>query len=223
MNTTINLVSISSPIFINIFISSCFLLFYIIHPDTRGEITKIILGILIITGLSYAMTQSAFLLQSLSIILFLHFVLMILFQQFEIIPDWKLSIIGILITSSLSIFCFNLSYFIILLGFLSAAIISSFFWIRYHFLNKDEEKKKLIDLKFVILLLSIGFFFGFDNFMFIMLISLIVFITSFSVVYFFDMDNTSFNPTTIITISILIWFVLIHFLPEWNISRIFFI
>ena len=220
MEATINLYSVSSPVGINLIVGIVFLLFYLINKETRSDFHKLFLGVLVTISLSYAMTRGAYLLQTLSIVLYLQFILMVFYQEIDLLPDWKIPIIFIAITSFSSIFLFNLHMYVILAGVVSALIISFLFWVRYNILNKDNDKKDYANLNFFIIMISTGFFFGVNNFMFIMFINIIVFMVSFAIIYFFDMDNTRLKPTLFLTISIMTWFILVHLLPEWDILRL---
>ena len=220
MEATINLNSVSSPVGINLIVGIVFLLFYLINKETRSDFHKLFLGVLVTISLSYAMTRGAYLLQTLSIVLYLQFILMVFYQEIDLLPDWKIPIIFIAITSFSSIFLFNLHMYVILAGVVSALIISFLFWVRYNILNKDNDKKDYANLNFFIIMISTGFFFGVNNFMFIMFINIIVFMVSFAIIYFFDMDNTRLKPTLFLTISIMTWFILVHLLPEWDILRL---
>ena len=220
MEATINLNSVSSPVGINLIVGIVFLLFYLINKETRSDFHKLLLGVLVTISLSYAMTRGAYLLQTLSIVLYLQFILMVFYQEIDLLPDWKIPIIFIAITSFSSIFLFNLHMYVILAGVVSALIISFLFWVRYNILNKDNDKKDYANLNFFIIMISTGFFFGVNNFMFIMFINIIVFMVSFAIIYFFDMDNTRLKPTLFLTISIMTWFILVHLLPEWDILRL---
>ena len=214
MEATINLNSVSSPVGINLIVGIVFLLFYLINKETRSDFHKLFLGVLVTISLSYAMTRGAYLLQTLSIVLYLQFILMVFYQEIDLLPDWKIPIIFIAITSFSSIFLFNLHMYVILAGVVSALIISFLFWVRYNILNKDNDKKDYANLNFFIIMISTGFFFGVNNFMFIMFINIIVFMVSFAIIYFFDMDNTRLKPTLFLTISIMTWFILVYLLPE---------
>ena len=220
MEATINLNSVSSPVGINLIVGIVFLLFYLINKETRSDFHKLFLGVLVTISLSYAMTRGAYLLQTLSIVLYLQFILMVFYQEIDLLPHWKIPIIFIAITSFSSIFLFNLHMYVILAGVVSALIISFLFWVRYNILNKDNDKKDYANLNFFIIMISTGFFFGVNNFMFIMFINIIVFMVSFAIIYFFDMDNTRLKPTLFLTISIMTWFILVHLLPEWDILRL---
>ena len=220
MEATINLNSVSSPVGINLIVGIVFLLFYLINKETRSDFHKLFLGVLVTISLSYAMTRGAYLLQTLSIVLYLQFILMVFYQEIDLLPDWKIPIIFIAITSFSSIFLFNLHMYVILAGVVSALIISFLFWVRYNILNKDNDKKDYANLNFFIIMISTGFFFGVNNFMFIMFINIMVFMVSFAIIYFFDMDNTRLKPTLFLTISIMTWFILVHLLPEWDILRL---
>ena len=102
-----------------------FLLFYLINKETRSDFHKLFLGVLVTISLSYAMTRGAYLLQTLSIVLYLQFILMVFYQEIDLLPDWKIPIIFIAITSFSSIFLFNLHMYVILAGVVSALIIST--------------------------------------------------------------------------------------------------
>lgn len=221
METTINLNSISSPIGLNLVVGILFLFFYLINKETRTEFHKLFFGVLISIGLSYAMTKNAFLLQVLSISVFCQLILMIFYQEVDLLPDWKFPSIGVSIISFSSVFVFNLNIYIIIYGVLFALILSFGFWFRYNVLNKDNNKKEYANLTFFIIMISTGFFFGLNNLVFIMVIDIFIFMISFSIIYWFDMDNTRLRPTLFLTISILIWFVLVHVLPEWDVIRLF--
>ena len=98
MEATINLNSVSSPVGINLIVGIVFLLFYLINKETRSDFHKLFLGVLVTISLSYAMTRGAYLLQTLSIVLYLQFILMVFYQEIDLLPYWKIPIIFIYIT-----------------------------------------------------------------------------------------------------------------------------
>lgn len=222
MEATINLNSISSPAGVNLSIGILFLLFYMINKETRADILKLLLGVLISISLSYAMTRQAFLLQTISIALFHQFLLMILYQELDILPDWKIPLIAVALISFSSIFIFNLHIYIIIYGVVASLILSFMFWARYNLFNKgDEEKKTFANLNFFIVVISAGFFFGLNNFILIIFLDILAFMITFAIIYFWDLDNTRLKPLLFFIIAIYLWFATIHVIPEWDVIRIF--
>lgn len=222
MEATINLNSISSPAGINLSIGILFLLFYTINKETRADVLKLLLGVLISISLSYAMTRQAFLLQTISIALFIQFLLMILYQELDILPEWKIPLIAIALISFFSIFIFNLNIYVIISGVIASFVLSFIFWARYNLFNQgDEEKKTFINLNFFIVVISAGFFFGFNNFILIIFLDILAFMLTFAIIYFWDLDNTRLKPLLFFIIAIYLWFATIHIIPEWDVIRIF--
>lgn len=212
MQATINLNSLSSPIGVNLFLSLIFIIFYMVNKSTRGEIVKILCGEIVIISLAYFMTDAAFLLQTISVVFYLQMVLMLFFQELDIVPsEWKITDIGLIIVSFTSVFVFNLPLIFIGFGLLFASLFSLGFWFRYSKMGNDKEREEFADIRLYILLIATGIYLGFDNFLYVSLLNIIIFLLAFIFCYYANnYDNTKIRPKLTFAFSIFCWFGLIH-------------
>lgn len=215
----INLNYLCYPISINSLISIVFLLFFIIKKDTRSGYLYYLLGLTTTLCLSQAMTYSALLIQVSTISLFLNFCLIIFFQDINFVKRSIIPLICLFLISIFSTLIFNNGIITTLAGGLFSCIVFGLIWTIKLKVNKGEEVE-IYSWEIFLLFLSIGLFLGVNNLALLLCIIFVIFVMSFIIFYTQGSDH-NISIVKYILISILIWFILVHYLPSINIERLF--